>query len=128
MLSIVVAIAVVAALALVLAIFSGSVLLCWVTVCLSAAGLCVLVVEKLRQYGRNDSEPDVDLSPPRHAEFDQPPGDERSAATELAHSEEGPRPVIWPPEHPVHEISSNSDQIESRRMREEEAPRPDIWP
>jgi hypothetical protein len=125
---IVVIIAGAAALALFVAIATGSTFLGWFTVGASVVGLLLLALEELRQRERKHVEPDVALSLPRPTEFNEPADEQRSVATDNVHDEEALRPVIWPPEHPVREPPTDRDRVESRRPREGEALRPDIWP
>jgi hypothetical protein len=133
LLYVVTGIAAVALLALGVAIVSGSVFVGWLTVGISAAGLLLLIVNELRHRVKDDAEEDVDTPEAVTASAD--PG----IAPEPAHDEhdhdehdhgqydqEALRPDIWPPDHPVHETSSDGDEDQPRRAGD--PPRPDIWP
>jgi hypothetical protein len=113
LLSIAVGISVVAPLALIVAIVSGSVLFGWFTVGASVVGLLLLIIGELLQHGRRDAESTAE---------------ERSSPTELADEHEVLRPDIWPPEHPAHDARGDGDQVEPERVRDGDRPRPDIWP
>jgi hypothetical protein len=128
LLFIVIGIAVVAFLALVVAITSGSVAFAWFTIGVSAAGLLLLLVNETRRQKPDDAGRDDDVTPRSRPELDESLDEEPSVTEEFVHNEQVLRPDIWPPEHPVRDVKARGDQIEPRPPREGEAPRPDIWP
>ena len=131
LLFIVIGIAVIAFLALVVAITSGSLAFAWCTIGVSAAGLLLLLVNEMRRR-KTDGAERRDDEPRSRPEPDESAGeslDEKpSVAAEFVHNEQTLHPDIWPPEHPVRDITSRGDRSAPRPAQEGEAPRPDIWP
>lgn len=130
MLFIVLGIGVVALVALIVAITSGTLLMGWLTVGASAVGLALLIVDELREQEPGGVEQDAGPAlPPRAALVESVDNDRNFAPEpEPAHNGEVLHPDIWPPEHPVAEIPSGDDRVEPRHARQGEVPRPDIWP
>ena len=109
LLYIVVGIATVALLALLAAVISGSLVVGWITVAVSAVGLVLLAVNEVIQRARGDAEPEPE---------------DLTVRTQLAPATAPLQPDIWPPEHPAQD--AESDEVETKSDRA--TLRPDIWP
>jgi|SoiMethySBSTD1v2_1073268.scaffolds.fasta_scaffold291330_2 hypothetical protein len=110
LLVIVIGIAAITFLALVIAITSGSLAFAWCTIGVSTAGLLLLLVNEMRRQKTDGAEHDDDepRSPP--APDDESLDEQPSVAAEFVRNEQPLHPDIWPPEHPVRDITSRDDQ------------------